>query len=145
VIPHTPWIQQLLAAPLSERGTLLKTCVEAEFRDWLQMSESEPLPLDESYFSLGLTSLGAMEIQQRLEAMLGCRIDSANLYNNPTVGHLVSYLRTEAIPQFFAGAPASRAVSAARQDDAIKAPASAGENRSPVQMLNELLDDLYQP
>ena len=98
----TSWVQQLAGTPLSERGSALEALVTAEFRTWLLMDDSDTLPLDESYFALGLTSLGATEIQQRLETALGRHIDSTSLFNNPTVGHLLSHLRAEVLPELFA-------------------------------------------
>lgn len=144
MISRTPWIQQFIAAPLSERSSLLEACVESEFRAWLQMSESDALPRDESYFALGLTSLGAVEIQQRLEAILGCRIDSTSLFNNPTVGHLVTYLRSEALSEFFISVSVTRNSSVARRDDAATVSAVSDESPSPKQLFNDLLDDLYE-
>ena len=78
---NTVWVEALERGPLSERGATLEALVVAEFRTWLLMSEADALPLDESYFALGLTSLGAVEIQERLESILGRRIDSASLFN----------------------------------------------------------------
>ena len=60
---NTVWVEALARAPLSERGAVLEALVVAEFRAWLLMSDADALPLDESYFALGLTSLGAVEIQ----------------------------------------------------------------------------------
>lgn len=99
------WLQKLDKTPLSERGNVLQELVVEEFRSTLLFEESEPLPLDESYFALGLTSLGAVEIQERLEAAIGHRVDSASLFNNPTIGHLVSHLRNEVIPEWFKAKP----------------------------------------
>jgi aryl carrier-like protein len=139
-----PWLQQLTETPLSERASLLETLVAAEFRTWLLMSDADVLPLDESYFALGLTSLGVTEIQERLQTMIGRRIDSATLFNNPTVRHLLTFLRTEVLPEFFAAQPrVSDAGSATPQDVAANAPTPSGERRSPKDLLNDVLKDLY--
>lgn len=101
----TEFIDRLAATPLAERGAVLEALVVAEFRSWLLMEDDDLLPLDESYFGLGLTSLGATEIKQRLEAALGRPFDSATLFNNPTVAHLLRHLRTEVLGDLFGEPP----------------------------------------
>jgi len=66
----------------------------AEFRAALLMGEddTEELPLDQSFFDLGLTSLRLMEIKQRVEAVLGIEISTTALFNFPTVSRLVDHL-----------------------------------------------------
>lgn len=127
-----PWIDMLSRLPASERRRVLEEQVVAAFRTWLHMTPADAVALDESYFALGLTSLGAVELQQHLEAQLGRRIDSANLYNNPTVGHLVDHLRDEVLPDLFpAGDTAPVPISAPTVDPTSR------------RFFNELLSDLY--
>ncbi|MDG4765028.1 acyl carrier protein [Solwaraspora sp. WMMD406] len=95
------WYQKLADTPFSERASALEALVVAEFKTWLLMGDAETLPLDESYFELGLTSLGATEIQQLLVAGFGRPIDAVSLFNNPTVGHLLEYLRAEVLRELF--------------------------------------------
>jgi acyl carrier protein len=150
---YTPWINELIAAPASERGNLLEFCVVTEFRQWLQMGATDLLPLDESYFALGLSSLGAVEIQQQLEAKLGCRIDSASLYNNPTVGHLVAYLRAEPLAEFFTSAQATSKIqlnnansfnNKAQPNNQDSSSVVRNEHLSSKQILDDILNDLYE-
>jgi acyl carrier protein len=131
VTAQTWWVQQLAATPLSERSTLIESLVATEFRVWLLMEDTELLPFDESYFELGLTSLGAVEIEQRLEAAIGRPIDSTSLFNNPTVSHLLNHLRTDVLGEFFPVAPVG----------AVPA-ASGGSSRK--DLLAGVLSDLYK-
>lgn len=94
-------LQQLRALPRSERKGAIEALVVAEFKAGLLMTEQDELPGDQSYFELGLTSLGVMEIKQRLEAQLGCRIDAAVLFNHPTVNQLLAHLMTDALRELF--------------------------------------------
>jgi hypothetical protein len=116
VTANTAWVESLARAPLSERRALLEALVVGEFRTWLLMSAGDALPLDESYFALGLTSLGAVEIQERLESILGRRIDSSSLFNNPTIDHLLLHLRTEVLSEFF-HSPSARPADASDNDE----------------------------
>ncbi len=122
------WLCQIAAAPLSERATVLEAIVVAQFKAWLLMSVVDDLPLEESYFELGLTSLGAVEIQQELVAGLGRPFDAASLYNNPTVGHLLRHLRAEVLPELFAPT----------------VPVKAGTDLAAKEIVADILAKLYQ-
>ncbi|MGW7236837.1 acyl carrier protein [Streptomyces sp. NPDC054804] len=128
-----PWLQELREIPPSERRALLESFVVREFKRELMMDETDVLPHDQSYFELGLNSLGATDIRQRLEIGIGRPIDSAHLFNHPTVGHLVDFLVAEVIPEFFAAAAAGPA-----------APA-AGEQAGPStkDLVDDMLKELY--
>jgi hypothetical protein len=135
VMSNSAWVESLAQTPLSERGAFLEALVVAEFRTWLLMTDADALPLDESYFALGLTSLGAVEIQERLESILGRRIDSSSLFNNPTIDHLLLHLRNEVLSEFFQG-----------RQKAVSGPApSEGDDRRhrDKRLLASVLDQLY--
>lgn len=131
----TDWVATLARAPLSERAALLEALVVTEFRAWLLMTDADALPLDESYFALGLTSLGAVEIQERLESILGRRIDSSSLFNNPTIGHLLLHLRSEVLSEFFQS-PANRQAAEPGGDE---------RRHREKQLLADMLDELLAP
>ncbi len=133
-----PWIDLLQQAPRSERRRVLTQQVTQTFRQWLHMSEADPLALDESYFAQGLTSLGAVEVQQHLEAQLGCRIDSANLYNHPTIAHLLDHVCQDLLTELFSGSPHTPPPPPSTPAD------PASDSDTSRQLLNALLDDLYE-
>ena len=89
-------VLDLRALPRSERREALEGLVVAEVKTGLLMPGDEELPVDESFFELGLTSLGLQDVGSRLEAALGRRIASTDLFNNPTVERLVEHLSEEA-------------------------------------------------
>lgn len=131
----TPWLRRLAATPLPERAALLEDLVVGEFRTVLLMGEDDVLPRDESYFAHGLTSLGATEVEQRLEATIGRPIDASELLNNPTVDHLLTHLRTEVLADHF---PAPAADPASPPDGALD-PA----DRTTRLLVDDLLKSLY--
>lgn len=88
--------------PRSERVETLTELLVAEFKAVLLMTEDEELPLESSYFDLGLTSLTLSDLKQRLEGLLGCEINANILFNSPTVTRLVEHLTTEALAELFA-------------------------------------------
>ncbi|MEU6479379.1 acyl carrier protein [Streptomyces sp. NPDC047017] len=126
-----PWLQELSETPPSERRARLASLVEAEFKRELMMDETDVLPHDQSYFELGLTSLGATDTRQRLEKAIGRPLDSAQLFNHPTVGHLVAFLATEVLPDLLA--PAQEA-----------APAAATAPHQAEPSVKDLVDDVLK-
>ncbi|MGH3940585.1 MAG: acyl carrier protein [Pseudonocardiaceae bacterium] len=139
------WIEQLGETPLSERTALVKDLVVTEFKTSLLMDEKDTLPFDESYFELGLTSLGATEVKQCLERSLGRPFDSASLFNNPTIGHLLNYLRTEVLAEFFVRESGVCDTSVPSDRDAVPTSETFEAQRSsPQDLVNDMLRELYQ-
>jgi acyl carrier protein len=83
---------QLRALPATARREALETILDAEFRTALLMSDEDELPVDQSYFDLGLTSLGITDLKVRLETLLECEISTTVLFNSPTIEHLLDHL-----------------------------------------------------
>jgi acyl carrier protein len=94
-------IEQLRHAPKPERAEVLRCAVVGEFRRTLLLTDGETLPDEQSYFDLGLTSLGLMEIKQRLESGLGRGIATEVLFNHPTVRQLIDHLTGEVLTDIF--------------------------------------------
>jgi acyl carrier protein len=76
----------------AERRDALEVILETEFKAALLMTEDDELPFDQSYFDLGLTSLGITDLKERLEELFECEIDTNVLFNSPTVERLLDHL-----------------------------------------------------
>jgi acyl carrier protein len=100
----SPAAARLLSLPPAERADELEVLVVAEFRRTLMMADEEPLPLDESFFDIGFTSLRIAEVRDALQDLLGCEISTNVLFNSPTVAQLLAYLRETALPEVFGAA-----------------------------------------
>ncbi|MFF7484953.1 acyl carrier protein [Streptomyces luteogriseus] len=94
--PVDSTVQRLRDLPRAELAEEIESIVLKKFRAVLLMDETEDLPLDISYFDLGLTSLRLTEIRQSLERLLDLSINVSVLFNEPTVSHLVDHL-TQAV------------------------------------------------
>ncbi|MFI6347322.1 acyl carrier protein [Streptomyces sp. NPDC050560] len=70
----------------------LEVFVVARFKEVLLMDDHEELPLDTSFFDLGLTSLNLGRLRKELEEALDVGIDATLLFNTPTVDELVTHL-----------------------------------------------------
>lgn len=123
-------VERLRAVPRSRRRDALVVLVVAEFKAGLLMDEEDELPLDQSYLDLGLTSIGLVELRERLAGALGCDLDVTLMFNRPTVDGLLAYLVEEALSDLF-GAEAKPAAQTGAVD----------ERKS---LVNDLLNRLYQ-
>lgn len=90
-------VRTLRALPRAERRDALEAVVVEEFKSTLLMPEDEDLPVDQSFFDLGFTSLRITEAKQRLETLFGQPISANVLFNSPTVDELVEYLIAEVL------------------------------------------------
>jgi acyl carrier protein len=142
----TAMLQQLRALPRSERKGAVEALVVAEFKASLLMTEQDELPGDQSYFELGLTSLGVTEIKQRLEAQLGCRIDAAVLFNHPTVNQLLAHLMADALRELFPPAEVAQPLPPVPGAAAEKGPEEDSGLELPSQkdLFDGLLKRLYE-
>jgi acyl carrier protein len=99
----TPALAHLATLAYSERRDALEALVVAEFRDSLQMTDDDDLPMDESFFDIGLTSLRLTELKERIEALVGRPISANALFNRPTVDSLMDHLTRDVVPELFDG------------------------------------------
>ncbi len=96
----------LAALPRAERRDGLLELVAGEIRGALLMEPTDALAPDANYFELGLTSLHVMEIKQRLERQLDRDIESALLFNHPSLDAFVDRLTTGVLADLFPTDPA---------------------------------------
>ncbi|WP_262505966.1 acyl carrier protein [Streptomyces sp. TRM68367] len=74
------------------RSGEVEALVEELFKDALLKEPDEELPLQTSYFDLGLTSLRLTRLKQQMEELMELPINTNVLFNEPTVERLVLYL-----------------------------------------------------
>ncbi len=110
------WLERLDKLAIQEREYAIKQLVVDLLRKKLLMQESDDLPTDQSYFELGLTSLASVELQEELEMVIANKINSASLFNNPTVDQLVAHIREEALQTYFEDKQSNTAVSKADKE-----------------------------
>lgn len=135
---QTSMIQWLAALPRSERRDALESFVAAEFKTTLLMTAEDELPREQSFFDLGLTSLGLTEVKQRLDVLLGRAVSANSLFNQPTVAALIDHLCDEVLPELFTD-PAPDLNRASAPDLAAAARTTADST-----LVDDLLQDLYR-
>ena len=99
---HSSFRETLATAPADQRHTLLIEHVREQVAQVLGWSEeagtsTTSMPLEQGFFELGMDSLTSMELRNRLQTTLKCRLPSTLTFKYPTVEALVDYLAQEVL------------------------------------------------
>ncbi|MEH2172819.1 SDR family NAD(P)-dependent oxidoreductase [Nostoc sp.] len=97
--PHltSAFRQQLEAAAPSDRRELLVAHIQRQVAQVLGFPSSAPIGVEQGFAELGIDSLTAVELRNRLQTSLECAIASTVMFDYPTVGALVDYLMGEVL------------------------------------------------
>ncbi len=92
---NSGFLQQLSAAPISERKIILINHVRAQIAKGLGLAVPEQIGLQDNFSDLGMDSLMAVELSNRLKNSLGCHVSSTLTFDYPTLEDLVNYLAND--------------------------------------------------
>ena len=92
-LPTVTLRQQLEAAPVAERSALLLHHVRVELGNLLGIAAPETIDQEQGLMDLGLDSLLAVEIRNRLSKSLQQRLPATLIFDYPTLQKLVEYLQ----------------------------------------------------
>ncbi|MBK1786599.1 type I polyketide synthase [Prauserella cavernicola] len=87
--------RQLADTAPGEREKLVRKVVRETAAAVLGYPRAESVPLDRPFWELGLDSVTAIELRNRLSAGIGRKLAASLVFDHPTVTDLVAYLRTE--------------------------------------------------
>ncbi|MBV8886873.1 MAG: type I polyketide synthase [Chroococcidiopsidaceae cyanobacterium CP_BM_RX_35] len=88
---QTEFLQQLKAAPVSTRRALLIAHIQTEVAKVLGLDSCQLLP-QQGFSDIGMDSLMAVELKNRLERTLGSSLPATLAFDYPTIEALVDYL-----------------------------------------------------
>ncbi|MEV6771998.1 type I polyketide synthase [Nocardia sp. NPDC051030] len=86
--------QRLAAAPAAERRQLLLDAVRAEVAA-VRHADPDDIEVDRGFTELGLDSLAAVELRNRLGAATGLRLPATLMFDYPNAAELAGYLAEE--------------------------------------------------
>ncbi|ARV58018.1 short-chain dehydrogenase [Nostocales cyanobacterium HT-58-2] len=86
------FLQQLEAAGVKEKRSLLLTHVRSLIAKVLDLKSSEEIDPYQGFTDLGMDSLMAVELKNRLQTSLECSVPASLVFDYPTVAALVDYL-----------------------------------------------------
>jgi NAD(P)-dependent dehydrogenase (short-subunit alcohol dehydrogenase family)/acyl carrier protein len=107
------WIERFAELSTTERQAALTELIRTEAAGVFRLP-GHVIPDDEPLKSLGLDSLMALELRDRLGAKLGMPLPATLAFDHPTIGQIVQFLH--------AMLPAEGGVSPPRSDDRVMAP-----------------------
>ncbi|MHB1132623.1 MAG: type I polyketide synthase [Chloroflexota bacterium] len=91
-------IQRLKSAAPGERYPLLSTYVSGEAARVMRFDADQPLEPQQGFFQMGMDSLTAMELKNRLQTNLGCPLPPTVAFDYPNVATLARYLLDMLMP-----------------------------------------------
>ncbi|MEM9155414.1 MAG: type I polyketide synthase, partial [Cyanobacteria bacterium P01_F01_bin.33] len=93
------FLEQLETARDGDRLKLVVAHVREHIARVLGLASAEGIGPRDRLFDLGLDSLMAVELKNRMESSLGCSLRPTLMFDYPTVEALANYLVTEVLPQ----------------------------------------------
>ncbi|QSJ15493.1 type I polyketide synthase [Nostoc sp. UHCC 0702] len=89
--------QQLANTPPEAQKAFLVAYVRSHIGKVLGLSHGDQIGLHQGFADLGMDSLMAIEMKNRLQSSLGCKMPTTLAFDYPTVDALVNYLATEVL------------------------------------------------
>jgi acyl transferase domain-containing protein/phospholipid N-methyltransferase len=96
--PHLDWIKKSKDSitPKQQRDEL-NSHIQAQLAKVLGLNPAQPIDREKGFFEMGMDSLIAVELKNRLQTSLKCSLPSTLLFKYSTVEALVNYLATEVL------------------------------------------------
>ena len=88
--------KRLAAAPEAERGEIVLDLVRGEIATVLGHASAEEVPPDRAFLELGLDSLGAVELRNRIVNATDVRLSATVIFDYPSVRALAGFLLDQA-------------------------------------------------
>ena len=101
-MPRPKFLQQLEEALARDREDLLSARIQAEVGGVLKFAPSQLPDLHQGFFDMGMDSLMAVELKNRLEIILGRSFPATLVFEHPTIDSLARHLITQVL---FPGSP----------------------------------------
>jgi acyl transferase domain-containing protein/NADPH:quinone reductase-like Zn-dependent oxidoreductase/acyl carrier protein len=90
-------LEQLEAAPPERQREILFEYVTREVTRVLGLDENEALPAETGFFELGIDSLTAVELRNRLQVALGQILPTTLIFNYPTLNAMISFFADDVL------------------------------------------------
>jgi candicidin polyketide synthase FscE len=90
-------LRRLEQTAATERGEVIRQFLETEVRRVLRLDPAQPLDPRQGFFEMGMDSLMAVELRNRLQTQLGSAVplSATALFDHPSVTALAAYLSSQ--------------------------------------------------
>lgn len=86
------WVKHLMSLPPKQRRQLLTDTIQQEIARILSLPDVRKIQLDKSLREFGMDSLMAVELRNRLSALIGKKLPVSLLFDYPNVSALASFI-----------------------------------------------------
>jgi myxalamid-type polyketide synthase MxaB len=94
---RSQFLAQLESTPVEGRKQFLMTHIRSQIAKVLGLGSAEAIGLQQGFSDLGMDSLMAVELRNRLQTTLGCSISASLVFDYPTIESLVDYLSQQVL------------------------------------------------
>ncbi|WP_433335341.1 type I polyketide synthase [Spirillospora sp. CA-294931] len=98
VVAEEPLRERLSRLPEADRDRALLTLVRTEVAAVLGHESADDVAPSRAFTDLGFTSLGALELRNRLNQVTGERLPATMIFDHPTPAGLAAFLRSRLVP-----------------------------------------------
>jgi acyl carrier protein len=95
--PQPKFLQQLEQAPANDRQNLLSARIQAEVSGVLKFAPFQLPDPEQGFFDMGMDSLMAVELKNRLEVILGRSFPATLVLEQPTIDTLARHLISQVL------------------------------------------------
>lgn len=133
------------AAPEEQRGILFSH-VTREVSRVLGLDEGEELPAETGFFDLGIDSLTAVELRNRLQASLGSVLPTTLIFDYPTLNAMIDYFADEILelPAADGEKPSAKPRTSASQRESVESEMDSMSVDAMVEMLKEKIANVSE-
>lgn len=89
------WLEELAATPIDGRGEIVEKRLSEQVRRVLALPASQPMDRHETLLNLGMDSLMAMDLRNRLQGVVGVRVVVADLLQGISIAELARKITAE--------------------------------------------------
>jgi acyl carrier protein len=143
-LPQPKFLLQLEQAPASDRQDLLSDRIQAEVGRVLKFAPSQLPDSQQGFFDMGMDSLMAVELKNRLEVILGRTFPVTLVFEHPTIDALARHLIAQVLFPGQAAEPEVIAKSEAEWGAATLAEIKKLPEGELEALINKELDSLTQ-
>ena len=100
---QSSWLDELQPLPEEQRQLRLTQLLQQALADLLGFPNIEKMSIEKGFFDIGMDSLMAIELRNRIQSLLGCKLSETMFFDYPNIKKLRNYIAKTALDWTFEG------------------------------------------